>query len=132
MISDLDDSSELHVDAEVQTEIESLEKGTNTEVQTGIEKATNTINYITDQPLTALGKEVSGSCMYPVSQKELKENSNKLKYYTGLPSYSIFMVIYNFVSPFIASHGHMQCLTKIAAVFNGSNETAFELRRSRS
>lgn len=44
--------------------------------------------------------------MYPVSQKELKENSNKLKYYTGLPSYSIFMVIYNFVSPFIASHGH--------------------------
>ena len=83
MISDLDDdSSELHVDAEVQTEIESLEKGT------------NTINYITDQPLTALGKEVSGSCMYPVSQKELKENSNTLKYYTGLSSYSIFMVIY--------------------------------------
>lgn len=38
--------------------------------------------------------------MYPVSQKELKENS------TGLPSYSTFMVIYNFVSPFIASHGH--------------------------
>ena len=106
MISDLDDdSSELHVDAEVQTEIEYLEKGTNTEVQTGIEKATNTINYITDQPWTALGKEVSASCRYPVSQKELKENSNKLKYYTGLPSYSIFMIIYNFVSPFIASHG---------------------------
>ena len=47
-----DDSSELHVDAEVQTEIESLEKGTNTELQTAIEKRTNTINYITDQPLT--------------------------------------------------------------------------------
>ena len=47
MISDLDDdSSELHVDAEVQTKIESLEKGTNMEVQTGIKKATNTISQI--------------------------------------------------------------------------------------
>ena len=85
------------MDTAVQTITETSEKGTCTDYSiTGIGLHSKSLVHDTERLI---------SQTYPLSEEELKQNDRKVKYYSGLPSYSILMAIYKFVSPSVVNHG---------------------------
>ena len=65
------------------------------------------IEALEEECLQATGKRLelkSNSFTVPWSESELKCDEHKVKFFTGLPSFSILMIVYNFVSSHI-THG---------------------------
>ena len=95
---DDEQSNESHVmDTAVQTITETSEKGTCTDYSiTGIGLHSKSLVHDTERLI---------SQTYSLTEEELKQNDRKVKYYSGLPSYSILMTIYKFVSPSVVNHG---------------------------
>ena len=42
---------------------------------------------------------------YPFTKDELEDDNTKVRYYSGLPSFTVLMTIYNFIAPYISNHG---------------------------
>ena len=73
------------------------------------------IEALEEECLQATGKRLelkSNSFTVPWSESELKCDEHKVKFYTGLPSFSILMIIYNFVSSHITHESKAHKLSK--------------------
>ena len=42
--------------------------------------------------------------IYPFTEDELEDDNTKVRYYSGLPSFTVLMTIYNFIAPYISNH----------------------------
>ena len=45
------------------------------------------------------------NCAYPFTEDELEDDKTKVRYYGGLPSFTVLIKIYNFIEPYISNHG---------------------------
>ena len=56
------------------------------------------VEALEEECLQATGKKLELKSSAPWSENALKSDEHKVKFYTGLPSFSILMIVYNFVS----------------------------------
>ena len=70
---------------------------------------------VTDKAVQTVGMTVHRPMKsFPslISPDELKTNKKMVTYYTGLPSYAVLMVLYDFIAPFVSSNHGRNKLSK--------------------